>query len=216
MDVQNVSHTCDQILLDVGGKEPVMPESLHKATVNHTVFLRKQGYKVDEAWGCEVGVLRGQLPKMETKTYPHAIIWDSETFGDKNYRTEMLTIENTQIRISISLGDRLEREPTHICERDPEELIRKFMGELERRAKNIRELVRAEFVLEDMHLLSKVQKETIYEWCNQVPVLGFNSGKYDFNVIQKYFMDNLTELTKIRSCWQTSSKFWGTAPTERR
>jgi len=53
----------------------------------------------------------------------------------------------------------LKREPTHICERDPEELIRKFMEEQERRAKNIWELVRAEFVPERMHLLSKVQKE---------------------------------------------------------
>jgi len=69
------------------------------------------------------------------------------------------------------------------------------MEELERRAKNIRELVREEFVPEDMYLLSKVQKEKIYEWCNQVPVLGFNLGKYDLNVIEKYFVDNLTELT---------------------
>lgn len=99
---------------------------------------------------------------METKTYPHAIFWNSETFGDKNYRKqlkELLTIGNAQVPISISLGDTLGREPTHICERDPEELIRKFMEELERRAKNIRKLVRAEFLPEDMHLLSKVQRE---------------------------------------------------------
>ena len=134
---------------------------------------------------------------METKTYPHAIFWNSETFGDKNYRKqlkELLTIGNAQVPISISLGDTLGREPTHICERDPEELIRKFMEEPDRRTKNIRKLVRAEFVPEYMHLLSKVHREKNYEWFDQVPVLGFNSGDYDLNVIEKYFVDNLTDL----------------------
>ena len=47
--------------------------------------------------------------------------------------TENLTIENKHIPIAVSIGDTLEREPTHICERDPKELVRKFMAELERR-----------------------------------------------------------------------------------
>jgi len=64
----------DQIILNVDGKNPVTPEELYKATVNRTAFLRKQGYEVIEAWSCKVGVLKGELPKMETKTYPHAII----------------------------------------------------------------------------------------------------------------------------------------------
>jgi len=117
---------------------------------------------------------------------------------DKNYRKEpieALTIESAHIPVSVSLGDTLEREPTHICERDPEELVCKFMEELERRAENIRAQVRAEFVPEDVHLLTKGQREKIYEWCNQVPVLGFNSGFYDLNVIEKYFVDRLTEIT---------------------
>ena len=47
----------------------------------------------------------------------------------------MLTIENTHVPISVSIGDTLEREPTHICERDPAELDHKFMEELDRRGK---------------------------------------------------------------------------------
>ena len=31
------------------------------------------------------------------------------------------------------------------------------------------------------------------EWCNQVPVLGFNSGKYNINMIKEYFVKHLTE-----------------------
>ena len=26
------------------------------------------------------------------------------------------------------------------------------------------------------------------EWCKQIPVVGFNSGKYDLNLIKKYFV----------------------------
>ena len=44
-----------------------------------------------------------------------------EAYGDKNQRKEptgTLTIENTHVPVSVSVGDTLEREPTHICERD--------------------------------------------------------------------------------------------------
>jgi len=140
-----------------GGKTP---EQLYQATMNRTAFLRKMGYEVIEAWSCEVGILKGELPKKETKTYPHAILYDFESYGDKNYRKEptgALTIENAHIPISVSVGDTLERKPTHICERDPAELVRKFMKELERRGKNIQDQVREEFVPEDVHLLPKEQ-----------------------------------------------------------
>jgi len=73
--------------------------------------------------------------------------------------TPALTIENAHVPISVSVGDTLEREPTHICERDPAELVRKFMEELERREKNIQAQVRAEFVPEDVHLLPKAQRQ---------------------------------------------------------
>ena len=106
-----------------GGKTP---EELYQNTVNRTAFLQKMGYEVIEAWSCEVGILKGELPKKETKTYPHAILFDFETYGDKNYRKELtgaLTIESAHIPISVSIGDTLERKPTPICERDPAELV---------------------------------------------------------------------------------------------
>ena len=167
--------------------------------MNRTAFLRKMGYKVIEAWSCEVGILKGELPRKQTKTYPHAILYDFEAYGDKNYRKEptgALTIENAHVPISVSVGDTLEREPTHICERNPVELVRKFLKELERREKNIQDQVRAEFVPEDMHLLTKDQQQKINEWCNQVPVVGFNSGSYDLNLIKNHFASTLAEVSK--------------------
>jgi len=65
--------------------------------------------------------------------------------------------------ISVSAGDTLEREPSHICEREPAELVRKFVEEQERRGKIIRAQVRAELVPEDVHLLPKAQRQKIEE-----------------------------------------------------
>ena len=177
-------------------------EDLFKATKRRTGFLRKAGYNVVEAWACEVGEIFDDLPRTQTKSYPHAILYDFEAYGVNNQRKEptpTLTIENAHVPISVSIGDTLEREPTHICDRDPAELVRKFMEELGRRGKNIRAQVRAEFMPEDANLLPKAQRQKIEEWCNQVPVVGFNSGTYDLNLIKKYFAEHLAETTgKVR------------------
>ena len=115
---------------------------------------RTRFLKMAEAWACEVGEI-DEPARAETKSYPHAILYDFEAYGDNNHRKEptpTLAIENAHVPISVRVGDTLEREPTHICERDPAELVRKFTEELERR-KNIQAQVRAEFVPEDMYLL---------------------------------------------------------------
>ena len=108
----------------------------------------------------------------------------------------MLTIENAHVPISVSAGDTLERDPTHICEIDPAELIRKFMEELE---KNIRIQVRAEFMPKDAGRLPKAQRIKIEEWCDQVPLVGLNSRSYVLNLIKGHFAERLADTTgKIR------------------
>ena len=62
----------------------------------------------------------------------------------------MLSIENTHVPISVSIGDTLDRNPTHICEKDPKILIQKFMEELEKRGKNIRNIVTSESMPADI------------------------------------------------------------------
>ena len=178
-------------------------EDLFQATKRRTAYLRKAGYRVIECWACEVGEKYvEQLPEAQTKSYPHAILYDFEAYGDNNQRkepTDNFTIDNAHVPISVSIGDTLEREPTHICEKDPAELVRKFMEELERRGKNIRTKVRDEFMPPDVNLLPKDQRKKIEEWCDQVPVLGFNSGTYDLNLIKKYFAERLADTTnKVR------------------
>ena len=43
----------------------------------------------------------------------------------------------------------------------------------------------------DLEYLPKKQQELIKQWCGQVPVIGFNSGQYDLNLIRKYFISHL-------------------------
>ena len=44
-------------------------------------------------------------------------------------------------------------------------------------------------------LLPKAQRLKIEEWCDQVPVVGFNSGSYDLNLIKGHFADRLVDTT---------------------
>ena len=130
--------------------------------------------------------------------YPHAIFCDFESFHDTTKRkevTDYLTYENVHVPISVSIGDTLEREPTHICDPDPKELIRRFMEELKRRGRNIRALVRQEFMPKDTHLFTRKHRSALVEWCNQVPVLGFNCGHYDLNLIKEHFAELLANTT---------------------
>ena len=193
-------------------------EDLYQATKKRTAHLRKVGYKVIECWSCQWLVPGGadkygeEPSKPQTKSYPHAILYDFEAYGDKNHRKEPtgnLTIENKHIPISVSVGDTLETEitkdgkqvpkVTHICEKNPKVLVQKFMEELKRREKNIRAKVRAEFMPADIELIPKDQRKKIEEWCDQVPTLGFNSGSYDLNLIKNYFAKQLAGTTnKVR------------------
>ena len=136
-------------------------EDQFKATVKCTKALRDAGFRVIEAWACQVGEMNSEPPRPQMRSYPHVILYDFEAYGDKNQWKEptgMLTIENVHVPILVSVGDTLEREPTHICEKDPAELVRKFMEELERREKNIRTKVRATFKPDDVRMLLKVQR----------------------------------------------------------
>ena len=95
----------------------------------------------------------------------------------------------------VRIGDTLERDPTHICDPKPKEVIVKFMEELESCGKNIGAVVRAEFVPQDIALVSGEQRRVIVEWCRQVPVLPFNCRRYDLNLIKEHFAELLANKT---------------------
>ena len=106
---------------------------------------------------------------------------------------KLLLYKKEHVPISVSVGDTLHPLPTHICDRDPDLLITKFVQELKRRAKNIQERVSVEVLPEDMDAICKKTRERMNEWCYQVPFLGFNCGNYDLHFIQRFFVKQLAD-----------------------
>ena len=43
----------------------------------------------------------------------------------------------------------------------------------------------------DFQMLPDGGEKQWKQWVNQVPVIGFNSGKYDLNMVKKYFVQNI-------------------------
>ena len=65
--------------------------------------------------------------------------------------------------ISVSLGDTLDCKPMHICDPNPKELIHRFMEELERHRRQIREEVWAAFMPDGVEMLLKKRRKAIKE-----------------------------------------------------
>ena len=133
---------------------------------------------------------------METKTYPHAIVYDFEAYQDTSKAvrpTSDLFYKSEHVPISVSLADTLNPEPEYIVSRDPAELIRLFHQSLERRHTAIVADVVDKFPLPDTIGIPEKQGEEIVKWVYQVPVLGFNSGHYDLKLIRQHFIPLLAQ-----------------------
>jgi len=70
---------------------------------------------------------------------------------------------------------------------------------LERRGANIR-------APEDLSLLLGKQRGKLEGRCDQVPVLGFNCGKYDLNLIKEHFAELLADTTTIVQVGKKANK----------
>ena len=179
-------------------KKPMNRKTAYELTLQRTQFLRKNGYRVVEKWEHEKPTpwANTHCPKVETETYPHAIVYDFESYQDTSKAvrpTSDLFYESEHVPISVSLADTLNPEPEYIVSRDPAELIRLFHQSLERRHEAIVADVVKEFSFPDIDGIPKKQGEEIVKWFHQVPVLGFNSGHYDLKLIRQHFIPLLAK-----------------------
>ena len=132
--------------------------------------------------------------RKRNETYSHAIVFDFESYQDKtkaNNPTRDLSYESEHVPISVSIADTINTEPEYICSKDPEELIRLFYQSLVQRQIILKEDVEERCIPNDIDYLPNKQQKLIKQWCGQVPVIGFNSGRYDLNLIRKYFISHL-------------------------
>ena len=179
-------------------KQPMSRKTAYELTLLRTQFLRKEGYRVVEKWEHEKPTpwANTSCPKVETKTYPHAIVYDFEAYQDTSKAvrpTSDLFYESEHVPISVSLADTLNPEPEYIVSRDPAELIRLFHQSLERRHTAIVADVVEKFRTPDSIGIPEKQGEEIVKWVYQVPVLGFNSGHYDLKLIRQHFIPLLAQ-----------------------
>ena len=130
--------------------------------------IRNLGYNLFERWEHEQPSpwWGDKLPPKRNQTYPHAIVFDFESYQDKTKAsnpTRDLFYESEHVPISVSIADTINTELEYNCSNDPEELILKY--DVEER-----------YLPSDLEYLPKKQQALIKQWCGQVPVIGFNSG----------------------------------------
>ena len=135
-----------------------------------------------------------KLSPKRNETYPHAIVFDFESYQDKTKAsnpTRDLSYKTEHVPVSVSIADTINTEPEYICSKDPEELIGLFYQSLVQRQIILKEDVEERYISNDIGYLPNKQQKLSKQWCGQLPVIGFNSGRYDLNLIRKYFILHL-------------------------
>ena len=116
-------------------------------------------------------------------------------------KTDHLNYTNKHIPVSFSIFSNIEGfniKPIHKVNNDPKMLIELFVSNLREIAEKSYEINVQKYKnvyqqisnLEDKKLMSKCF--AIFEkWIKEVPVIGFNSAKYDCNIMKVYLCDAL-------------------------
>ena len=173
-------------------------EIRYENTLEMDEWIKERGYNVVSVWECSKPPLKKkQWFQKEFIPYPYYIVFDFEALLKilNRHQTNDLTYVAEQIPISVAICDNLTNDPIFIVHEDPKELIRLFVKELKRRQKLIVEAIEEMYPKPaDFEMLPKSVQEDWNRWLNQVPVIGFNSGKYDINLIKRYFAEEIAKI----------------------
>ena len=87
----------------------------------------------------------------------------------------------------------MSKEPVYLDDENPEHLIERFIGVLTGKQEAIAaDVLKQHPYPSDFQMLPGELKEQWRQWVNQVPVIGFNSGKYDVNMVKEYFVREIS------------------------
>ena len=189
--------------------------------------MEEQGFKIVSIWECEKPELKKMRFKKEFRPYPFFIVFDFEAILEKRNeaQTEELTITSRHVPVSVAINDNLTNEPSFIVDEEPENLINIFMQDLMERQGKIAEEVNSLYPLPESGEIDESDKVTKAEahlpkkvrnlwetWVNQVSVFGFNSGRYDINMIKEYFAKNLAEISNVNVAKKENSYMFLSTP----
>ena len=159
--------------------------------------LTHKNSKIDlvRAWECEKPYKKSVKFEKEFRQYPHFIVHDWEAIQKplNEQPTDDLTYIAKHVPVSVAIYDTLSGEPVYLVDKDPEKLVEKTMDALSKKHDAIVKDVETKYPYpSDFVMLPKKVKENWKEWVNEVPVVGFNSGKYDMNMIKEYFVKRIS------------------------
>ena len=217
-------------------EEELIAEQRYAKTIELEKKMKEQGFKIVSVWECEKPELKKKRFCKKFRPYPYFIVYDFEAICQKinEKQTDELEITAKHIPVSVAINDNLTKKPSFIVEEDPKELNKKFVVELLKRASEIEEKVgsvnyvlgvRRKFnqddkgdqyggylINEERVKLSKETAKSYVNWVKQVPVFGFNSGRYDINMIKEYFVENLTSLSDVNVAKKENSYMFLSTP----
>ena len=71
-------------------------------------------------------------------------------------------------------------------------MIERFIEVLtEKRESIVADVLKQHLYPSDFQMLPGKVEEQWSQWVNQIPVIGFNSGKYDLNMVKEYFVKEI-------------------------
>ena len=183
----------ERVIAKKNTRYPVTMEKAYQRTLANTDTLCAAGYKVVEVWSKHLGKIdKDNLPPLsQNAIYPYFIVYDFEAYQDKTveeHPTPDLFYESEHVPVSVAISDNFSNHTDYLVDTNPELLITRFYENIRDRATAIRKAVREQFPLPHPQSVSERQRKLIREWRDQVPILGYNCGRYDLKLIQKYFM----------------------------
>ena len=217
-------------------EEERIAEQRYAKTIELEKKMKEQGFKIVSVWECEKPELKKKRFCKKFRPYPYFIVYDFEAICQKinEKQTDELTITAKHIPVSVAINDNLTKKPSFIVEEDPKKLAKRFVDELLKRASEIEETVwllnpvlgvykkfneddKGEqyggYLINEARVkLSKETAKSYVNWVKQVPVFGFNSGRYDINMIKEYFVKNLTSLSDVNVAKKENSYMFLSTP----
>ena len=217
-------------------EEELIAEQRYAKKIELEKKMKEQGFKIVSVWECEKPEMKKKRFCKKFRPYPYFIVYDFEAICQKinEKQTDELTITAKHIPVSVAINDNLTKKPSFIVEEDPKKLAERFVVELLKRAREIEETVwlsnpvlgvykkfneddKGEqyggYLINEARVkLSKETAKSYGNWVKQVPVFGFNSGRYDINMIKEYFVENLTSLSDVNVAKKENSYMFLSTP----
>ena len=205
-----------------------LEEERYSKTIELEKKMKEQHLKIISVWECEKPELKKMRFKKKFRPHPYFIVYDFEAICKKIHepQTEELTITAKHIPVSVAVNDNFTKKPSFIVDEDPENLVKRFVEDLLERQGKIAKEVKSLYnfpgceeeercgqwvCVEKVHLPKKV-KNLWKTWTEQVPVFGFNSGRYDINMIKEYFVKNLAEISDVKVAKKENSYMFLSLP----